>query len=102
MVQARVLLLPVPKAGKMSGSKLICYFSSNPVAFGFWTCSPPDSIILNPANKSTDQCLLHCETIIGANAHATLDTEQLISHTRSALVDIIASLQCSEGGVIAA
>ena len=40
--------------------------------------------------------------VFGAAAHATLDTEQLICYTRSALADIIASLQGSDGGVIAA
>ena len=35
-------------------------------------------------------------------AHATLDTEQYISHTRTAVVDTIASVQGSDGGVIAA
>ena len=37
---------------------------------------------------------------IVAAAHTTLDTEQLISYTRNALVDTIATLQDSEGGVI--
>ena len=32
-------------------------------------------------------------------AHATLDTQQLISHTRAALVDTNASLQGSEGRI---
>ena len=35
-------------------------------------------------------------------AHATLATEQLIFQTNNALVDTFASLQGSEGGVIAA
>ena len=34
------------------------------------------------------------------NAHATLDTEQLISHTRLPLVDTIACLQDSDRGAI--
>ena len=34
--QARALLAPVSLATKMSASKLICYFSSHPAAFGFW------------------------------------------------------------------
>ena len=42
------------------------------------------------------------QTGTGAVAHATLDTEQLISHNRTALVDIIASLWGSDGRVIAA
>ena len=35
--QARDLLAPVPLATKMSASKLICYFSGHPEAFGFWS-----------------------------------------------------------------
>ena len=46
----------------------------------------------------THQNLSDFQTGIGAVAHATLDTEQLISHTRTALV---ASFQGSDGGVIA-
>ena len=34
-------------------------------------------------------------------AHATLDTDKLIPHTRSALVDTITSLQGSDVGMIA-
>ena len=34
--------------------------------------------------------------------HTTLDTEQIISHTGTALVDTFASLEGLEGGVIAA
>ena len=37
-----------------------------------------------------------------AAAYTTLDTEQLISCTRAALVDRVASPQGSDGGVIAA
>ena len=33
--QARALLAPVSLATKMSASKLICYFSRHPAAFGF-------------------------------------------------------------------
>ena len=36
------------------------------------------------------------QTSIGATVHATLDTEQLISDTRAALVDTVASLQGSD------
>ena len=61
----------------------------------------PDGITLNPANKRTDQCLSDFQTGIGTAAQATLDTEQLISCTRSVLVDTIASLQGSDGGMIA-
>ena len=39
---------------------------------------------------------------MSANVHATLDAKQLISHTRSALVDTIASLQHSDSEVITA
>ena len=42
------------------------------------------------------------QTGTGAAAHAILDREQLISHTRNALVDTIACLQSSDHGVIAA
>ena len=38
------------------------------------------------------------QTGIGVAAHATLDTEQLISHTWAALVDTGASLWGSNGG----
>ena len=94
--QARVLLLPLPQAGKMSASKLIHYFSSHPAAFGFWASLPPDDNTLNTANKRTDQSLFDFQT------RATVNTEQLISHTRGTLVDTIACLQSSNGGVIAA
>ena len=40
-----------------------------------------------------DQSLSDFQTGIGVPAQATLDTEQLIFHTRTALVDTIASLQ---------
>ena len=46
-----------------------------------------------------DQSLSDFQTGYGAT-HATLDTEQLISHTRTALVDTTASLQDSDGVVI--
>ena len=42
------------------------------------------------------------QTGIGAVTHATLDIEQHISHTRTALVDTVASLQGADGGVMAA
>ena len=42
------------------------------------------------------------QTGIGVAAYPTMDTEQLISHTRTAVVDTIASLQDWEGNVIAA
>ena len=85
--QARALLTPVSLATKMSASKLIHYFSSHPAAFGFWASTPPDNISLNSANRKVDQSLSDFQTGLGATAHATLDTEQLISHLQVALVD---------------
>ena len=76
--------------------------SSHPAALGFWASSSPDSITLIPANKKTDQSLSDFQTSTGAAVHATLDTGHLISYTRVELVDTIASLQGSNGGVIAA
>ena len=55
---------------------------------------------MNAANKKTDQSLSVFQTGIGVASHDTFDMEQLISHERTALVDPIASLQDSEGGVI--
>ena len=73
----------------MSASKLICYFSSHPAAFGFWASTPPDNISLNSANRKVGQSLSDFQTGVGAMAHATLDTEQLISHLQVALVDTL-------------
>ena len=42
----RALLAPVSLATQTSASKLICYFSSHPAAFGFWASTPPDNISL--------------------------------------------------------
>ena len=100
--QARALLAPVPLATKISTSKLICYFSSHPAAFGFWASTPPDNISLNSANRKVDQSLSDFQTGLGATAHATLDTEQLISHFQVALVDTLSSLPEAEGDVIPA
>ena len=75
--QARALLAPVSLATKMLASKLIHYFSSHPVAFGFWASTPRDNISLNSANRKADQSLSDFQT---STTHATLDTEQLISH----------------------
>ena len=58
LCQARALHLPIPQAGKVFASKLICYFSCHPAAFGIWAYLPPDNITLNPANKNTDQYCL--------------------------------------------
>ena len=70
------------------------------MAFGLWASSQLDNIPLNPAKKKTDQSLSHLQTGIGTTAHTSLDTEQLISHTRTALVDTVASVQATDGGVI--
>ena len=85
----------------MSASELIHYFSSHPATFGFQAALPPDNITLNPANNRTDQSLSDFQTGFGAAAHATLDTQQLISYTRVALIDAVASIQGSDGDVIA-
>ena len=98
--QARALLAPVSLATKMSASKLIHYFSSHPAAFGFQASTPPDNISLNSANRKVDQSLSDFQTGLGATAHATLDTEQLISHLQVALVDTFSSLPKAEGDVI--
>ena len=98
--QARALLAPVSLATKMSASKLIHYFSSHPAAFGFQASTPPDNISLNLANRKVDQSLSDFQTGLGATAHATLDTEQLISCLQVALVDTLSSLPEAEGDVI--
>ena len=84
----------------MSASKLIHYFSSHPAAFGFWASTPPDNISLNLANRKVDQSLSDFQTGLGSTAHATLDTEQLISCLQVALVDTLSSLPEAEGDVI--
>ena len=98
--QARALLAPVSLATKMSASKLIHYFSSHPAAFGFWASTPPDNISLNSANWKVDQSPSDFQTGLGAAAHASFDTEQLISHLQVALVDTLSSLPEAEGDVI--
>ena len=98
--QARALLAPVSLATKMSASKLIHYFSSHPAAFGFQASTPTNNISWNSANRKADQSLSKFQTGIGAAAHATLDTEQLISHLQVALVDTLSSLPEAEGDVI--
>ena len=87
-------------ATKMSASKLIHYFSSHPAASVFWASTPPDNISLNSANRKADQSLSDFQTGLGAAAHATLDTEQLISHLQVVLVDTLSSLPEAEGDVI--
>ena len=83
----------------MSASKLICYFSSHAKAFRFQSSTPPDNFTLAPANRKAES-LSEFQTGIGAPVHATLDTKQLISCLRVALVDTTSSLPNSEGGVI--
>ena len=80
--QARTFLAPVPLVTKMSASKLIHYFSSHAAAFRFWSLIPPDNITSSSANRKADQSLCDLQTVVGAAAHATLDTQQLISHLR--------------------
>ena len=75
-------------------------FLSHPAAFGFWASTPPDNISLNSAIRKAVQSLSDYQTGIGATAHATLDTEQLISHLQVALVDTLSSLPQAEGDVI--
>ena len=98
--QARAVLPPVPLVTKMSASRLVCYFSSNPAAFGFWSSTPLDNITLTSANRKADQSLSDLQTGVGAAAYATLDTEQLISCLRVAFLDTLSSLPNSEGGII--
>ena len=97
---ARALLAPASLATKMSAFKLIHYFSSYPAAFGFQASTPPDNISINSANRKANQSLLDFQTGVGDTAHATLDTEQLISHLQVALVDTLSSLPEAEGDVI--
>ena len=55
---------------------------------------------MNVANKNTDQSLSNFQTGTGTAAHATVDIEHLIFHTRAALVHTITSLQGSDGGIM--
>ena len=55
--QARTPLAPVSLATKMSASKLVHYFSSQPAAFRLWSLTPPDNITLTSANGKADQSL---------------------------------------------
>ena len=87
-------------ATRMLASKLINYFSSNTAAFAFQASSPPDNISLNSANREADQSLSDFQTGVGATAHATLDTEQLISCLWVALADTLSSLPKGQGDVI--
>ena len=87
-------------ATRMSASKLIHYFSSHPEVIRFWSSTPPDNITLTSANRKAYRSLSDLQTGVGAAAHATLDTEQLISHLRVALIDTLSSQPDAEGGVI--
>ena len=53
--------------------------------------------LLSPANKKTDQSPSNSQAGIDAVAHATLDREKLILHTRTAVVDTVAILQGAGG-----
>ena len=61
---------------------------------------PPDNMALHPAIMKADQSLSELQTGIGIVAHATLDTEQIISLTRVVLGVTIFCPEDSEGGVI--
>ena len=55
---------------------------------------------MNSANRKADQSVSDFQTGVGVTAHATLDTEQVMSHLQVALVDTLSSLPEAEGGVI--
>ena len=55
---------------------------------------------MTSANRNADQSLSDLQNGVGAAAHVTFDTEQLISHLEVALFDTLSSLPNSEGGVI--
>ena len=55
---------------------------------------------LNATNKKIDQSLSDFQTGIGAALHTNLNAGQLISHTRTVLVDMTASLEGSDGKLI--
>ena len=97
--QARALLLLYHWQARYQ-SKLIHCFFNQPAAFGFWSSLPPDNTTLNLVNKKTDQSLSDFQTGIGVTSHATLDTEQLTSDTRTAIANTITSLQDSDGAEI--
>ena len=87
-------------ATMMLASKMIHYFCSYSLAFRSWSSTPPDNITLTSANRKAYQFLSDFQTGVGGAAYASLDTEQLISHLRVALVDTPSSLADSEGGII--
>ena len=74
--------------------------SSHPAAFEFQSSTPSDNNTVTPAKRKANQSLSEFQTGIGAAAHSTLNTEQLISCPRNALVESISSLPDSEEGVI--
>ena len=80
----------------MSASKCIGYISGHPGAFGFCAFLAPHKNTLNPVNKKAGLSLSPFQTSIGVGAHATLDTEHLISDTRAALADTVTTLQYSD------
>ena len=90
----------MPLATKMSASKVIHYFSSYHAAFRFQSSTPPDNILLTSANRKADHSLSDLQMGVGAAAYATLDTEQLISHLRVALLDTLSSHPDFEGGIV--
>ena len=71
------MLLSVWSTGKMFACKLNCYFSSHPAAFGLWTSTMPDNIVLNAANKKTNKSFWDFQTGIYAADHATMEMGQL-------------------------
>ena len=92
--------MSVPLAGKMSALKLIHYFTSHQVTFGFQAPSLSDDINLNAANKRTDCSLSDFQNGLVQLLIPLLDTEPITYHSITALVDTITSLQCSDPGFI--
>ena len=84
----------------MSASKLIHCFFSHPAILGFGIlCHLIISLWILPIRWLIS--LSDFQTGIGAATYPILDTEQANFHTRTTLVDTIASLRCSVGGLIA-
>ena len=80
---------------------LIGYISNHhPAACWFLVSSPLDNITLNSNNNKDDQSLYDFQIGTGAASHVILDTEQLMSCTRVALIDTFASLLGSGREVI--
>ena len=97
--QARALLLPVLLAGTMLMYKLINYF---PVIQQHLVSRLLYHLITSLRILPISRLISLCDFQTCIAAYVTLDTEQLISHTKAALVDIITSLWGSDGMVIAA